>query len=136
MNLRNALRYIYIYIYRLNLAKAGWEHDLQPREAWKRRLSARHPAQRNNKKYFNECLFTIYTTCRWLEKRQYCCRRIQNIHNSASTTHSNDYDSRTENKNNLWNRFVGELRNCCNVVPYRQFYRNFVGRLTPKGVAA
>ena len=33
MNLRNALRYIYIY--RLNLAKAGWEYDLQPREKWR-----------------------------------------------------------------------------------------------------
>lgn len=37
MNLRNALRYIYIYIYRLNLAKAGWEYDLQPREKWRKK---------------------------------------------------------------------------------------------------
>ena len=37
MNLRNALRYIYIYIYRLNFAKAGWEYDLQPREKRRRK---------------------------------------------------------------------------------------------------
>ncbi len=35
MNLRNALRYIYIY--RLNLAKAGWEYDLQPQTRRKRK---------------------------------------------------------------------------------------------------
>ena len=39
MNLRNALRYIYIY--RLNLAKAGWEHDLQPREKWRTETRAK-----------------------------------------------------------------------------------------------
>ena len=36
-NIRKALRYIYIYIYRLNLAKAGWAYDRQPREVWKRK---------------------------------------------------------------------------------------------------
>lgn len=35
MNLRNALRYIYIYL--LNLAKAGWEYDLQPQTRRKRK---------------------------------------------------------------------------------------------------
>lgn len=38
MNLRNTLRYIYIY--RLNLAKAGWEYDLQPCEKWRREAKA------------------------------------------------------------------------------------------------
>ena len=38
MNLiRKALRYIYIYIYRLNHAKAGWAYDRQPREVWERK---------------------------------------------------------------------------------------------------
>lgn len=35
MNLRNAFRYIYIY--RLNPTKAGWKHDLQPREKWRKK---------------------------------------------------------------------------------------------------
>ena len=43
-NIRNALRYIYIYIYRLNLAKAGWAYDRQPREVW-----ARKQADNNNR---------------------------------------------------------------------------------------
>lgn len=39
MNLiEKALRYIYIYIYILT-SKAGWEHDLQPREVWRRKRS-------------------------------------------------------------------------------------------------
>lgn len=33
-NIRKALRHIYIY--RLNLAKAGWAYDRQPREVWER----------------------------------------------------------------------------------------------------
>ena len=40
--IRNALRYIYIY--RLNLAKAGWAYDRQPREVW-----ARKQADNNNR---------------------------------------------------------------------------------------
>lgn len=34
-NIRNALRYIYIYI--LTHATAGWAYDRQPREVWERR---------------------------------------------------------------------------------------------------
>nr|DAK10123.1 MAG TPA: hypothetical protein [Bacteriophage sp.]DAQ39191.1 MAG TPA: hypothetical protein [Caudoviricetes sp.] len=56
-NIRNALRYIYIYIYRLNLAKAGRAYDRQSREVCERKCSKTRNRNYDRKRQYKLLLF-------------------------------------------------------------------------------